>query len=221
MVSERVDSTGTTRDAHLDVTDDDQLEPLPRWARSGALGWLMTLAGIVGFGGSAVLVWERLQLFINPLHRTSCDVNPLVSCGTVMKTEQAALFGFPNPFLGIVGYAMVIAIGVAVLSGARFARWYWLCVWVGVALAGVFLVWLWSQALFVIGVLCIYCMVVWAANIPLFWGLTGALAARGVLPLPEGVRRFLADWAWVLCAVNYVAVIASVLAVFLPQFMAQ
>ncbi|WP_404373727.1 vitamin K epoxide reductase family protein [Kytococcus sedentarius] len=205
-MSERIEETGTSG---------------PGWATDKALGWLLTLTGLVGWGASATLVWERLNLYENPLHRTSCDVNPLVSCGTVMQTPQAELFGFPNPLIGIVGYALVVAFGVALLGGAHFSRWLWACIWVGVALAGVFLIWLWSQALFEIVKLCIYCMVAWAATIPMFLGLTGALVSRGTFGLSDGVRRFAREWTWVTVIVVYVAVTASVLAVFLPKFMAQ
>ncbi len=201
----------------LELTQDHT----PRWATDKALGWLLTLTGLVGWGASATLVWERLNLYENPLHKTSCDVNPLVSCGTVMQTPQAAVFGFPNPLIGIVGFALVVAFGFALLSGARFARWLWVCIWLGVAAAALFLIWLWSQALFEIVKLCIYCMVAWAATIPLFTVLTGALLARGTVGAPAGLRRLAAEWTWVAVIVIYVAVIASVLAVFLPLFMAQ
>ncbi|WP_462418996.1 vitamin K epoxide reductase family protein [Kytococcus sp. Marseille-QA3725] len=196
-------------------------EPAPGWATDRALGWLLTITGLVGWFGSAMLVYERIELYINPLHQTSCDVNPLVSCGSVMQTWQAALFGFPNPLIGIVGYAIVVAIGTALLGGASFARWYWMLVWGGVTLAMAFILWLWSQALFDIGKLCIYCMVAWAGTIPMFVVLTGALLARGILPGSEGLRRFAAGWTWVLTLLFYVAIIASVLAVFVPKFMAQ
>ncbi|MFC0358284.1 MULTISPECIES: vitamin K epoxide reductase family protein [Kytococcus] len=209
-MSERLDA---------EVDDAGVVVTTPRWATDRALGWLLTTTGLVGWVGAAVLVLERVHLYENPLASTSCDINPLVSCGSVMATPQAALFGFPNPLLGIVGYALVVAIGTGLLAGARYARWYWVATWVGVALAGVFLVWLWSQALFDIEKLCIYCMVCWAATIPMFWGLTGALVSRGLLPGSEGVRHFFREWTWVVVVVNYVAVIASVLAVFLPKFM--
>lgn len=36
-----------------------------------------------------------------------------------MKSEQATVFGFPNPMLGLVAYGVVVAIGAGLLAGAR------------------------------------------------------------------------------------------------------
>ena len=147
-----------------------QREPdaVPRMARARPFGLFLVLTGAVAWVASGILVLERIALYKDPDYVTSCDFNPWVSCGTVMKSTQAALLGFPNPFLGIVGFGIVITIGMALLAGARFARWYWVGVQVGVTLAMVFIVWLWSQALYEINALCPYCMVVWAMMIPMF-----------------------------------------------------
>ncbi|MEQ4724193.1 vitamin K epoxide reductase family protein [Nonomuraea sp. B19D2] len=38
----------------------------------------------------------------------SCNINSVVSCGTVGSSWQAHLFGFPNAFLGLVAEPVVI-----------------------------------------------------------------------------------------------------------------
>lgn len=60
-------------------------------------GWgiLALILSIIGFGASATLVMERLAIYADAGHRTSCDINAWLSCGTVMRTPQAELFGFP------------------------------------------------------------------------------------------------------------------------------
>ena len=78
-------------------------ETLPQRRR---LAWLMVVTGAVGFFAAAMLVWERLQIYVDAGHVSSCDLNSLVNCGTVMRTSQAAAFGFPNPLIGIVAYVM-------------------------------------------------------------------------------------------------------------------
>ncbi|MDO5745103.1 MAG: vitamin K epoxide reductase family protein, partial [Micrococcaceae bacterium] len=175
----------------------------------GAISWL----------ASGMLVLERLELYKDPDYVTSCDFNPWVSCGTVMKSTQAALFGFPNPFLGIVGFAVVITIGMALLAGARFARWYWIGLQAGVTLAMVFIVWLWSQALYEINALCLYCMVVWAMVIPMFLYTTARNIAHGVIPASGAVRRFSAEWTWVLNIIMLVATAATIFLRFPGAFL--
>ncbi len=191
---------------------------MPLFARPRNFGLVLLATGLVAWVASAVLVLERLALYGDPGHVTSCDVNPWVSCGRVMGTWQSELFGFPNPLIGIVAFTVVLATAMVVLSGAAPGYWYWIGLQVGVSLGMVFVVWLWSQALFEIYILCLYCMVVWAAMIPLFTLLTVRNLVYGVIPAPRAVVSFAADWAGTLVAIAYVAVAASVFLRFFPAF---
>ena len=181
--------------------------------------WILLVTGIVGWLASAVLVLERLRLYADANYITSCDISPWVSCGTVFQTWQASIFGFPNPLIGIVAFAVVITTAVAMLAGARLKRWYWLGLQAGVTLGMVFVVWLWSQALFDIYVLCIYCMVVWTAMIPMFVFTTVRNMAHGVLPAPAGLVKFASDWAWVIVVLLWVATAASIFFRFINSFL--
>lgn len=141
-------------------------------ASSASLRWLLLAGGAVGFVASFVLLVEKIELLKDPSYVPSCSINPILSCGSIMKTDQAELFGFPNPILGVAGFAVVVTMGVALLAGARFDRWFWLGLQAGVT-AGVVLVhWLIFQSLYRIDALCPYCMVVWVVAIPLFWYTT-------------------------------------------------
>ncbi|WP_413542066.1 vitamin K epoxide reductase family protein [Crystallibacter permensis] len=191
---------------------------LPVFARQRPFGFLLLVTGAIGFIASGILVLERLELYKDSGHATSCDINPWVSCGRVMKTWQSELFGFPNPLIGIAAFAIIITVAMAILAGARFSRWYWLGLQAGVTLGMVFVAWLWGQALFEIYILCLYCMVVWAAMIPMFILLTVRNMARGVIKVPAGLARAASEWAWTLVAVVYVGVAASVVVRFFNAF---
>ncbi|WP_298251664.1 vitamin K epoxide reductase family protein [uncultured Arthrobacter sp.] len=193
-------------------------ESLPVLSRRVPFGVLLVGTGLVGWLAAGILILEKLELFRNPDHVTSCDINPWVSCGRVMETWQSELFGFPNPFIGLVGFGIVITTGVVLLAGARLADWYWLGLQLGVTLGSVFTAWLWSQALFEIYILCLYCMVVWAAMIPLFILTTVRNLVHGVIPAPRALTRWVAAWAGPLIAVSYIFVGASVFFRFLHVF---
>ena len=181
--------------------------------------WILLITGVIGWAASAVLVLERLRVYADANYITSCDINPWVSCGTVFQTWQASIFGFPNPLIGIVAFAVVITTAVAMLAGASFKRWYWLGLQAGVTLGMVFVIWLWSQALFDIYVLCIYCIVVWTAMIPMFVFTTIRNMAHGVLPAPAGLVKFTSEWAWVIVALLWVATAASIFFRFINSFL--
>ena len=136
------------------------------------LGWVLLAAGLVGFAAAFILTVEKFMLLTNPFYTPSCSINAAVSCGPVMTSPQAQLFGFPNPLLGIAGFAVVAATGAALLAGARLAGWYWAGLQVGVSLGLMFVGWLIGQSLFVIGALCPYCMMVWVVTFTVFWYVT-------------------------------------------------
>ncbi|MFJ5860264.1 vitamin K epoxide reductase family protein [Pseudarthrobacter sp. NPDC092439] len=191
---------------------------VPAMTLTRPFGWLLVITGVVGWFASGVLVLEKLEVLKDPGHTTVCDVNPWISCGQVMQTWQSSVFGFPNMFIGIVAFAVVITIGMALLAGATFARWYWIGLQVGVTLGFAFVVWLWSQALYVINILCPFCMVVWAAMIPLFVWVTIRNITAGVIPVPARAARVLGDSGWVVTALLYVAVIATIFFAFIQVF---
>lgn len=125
--------------------------------------------GLIGLLAAFTLAVEKVEILKNPSFEPSCNINPILSCGSVMVTPQAEVFGFPNPFMGILGFAAVTTVGAALLAGATFKRWFWVCLNIGLLLAVIFVHWLMFQTLYRINALCPYCMVVWTVTIPIFW----------------------------------------------------
>ena len=177
------------------------------------LPWLLLVGGLIGTAAAFVLSVERMELLANPAYVPSCSINPVLSCGSVMVTEQAELFGFANSLLGLAGFPVVAATGAALLAGARLADWYWRGLQVGVTAALAFVVWLAFQSLYRIGALCPYCMVVWAVVLPLFWYVTLTNAARGRLGSRLGrspAVRALVGQHGVLLTVGYLLVVGLI-----------
>ena len=176
--------TGTLERPVAVPPDGDTSGPLPR-----TLPWLLLVGGGIGFLAAFVLTVEKIALIADPSYRPSCSINPVLSCGSVMATPQAAAFGFPNSLLGVGGFAVVAATGAALLAGARLRGWYWAGLQAGVLFGAGFVHWLIGQSLYRIGALCPYCMIVWAVTIPIFWYVTlrnlDALGDR----VPAPVRR--------------------------------
>ncbi|WP_329791804.1 vitamin K epoxide reductase family protein [Lentzea sp. DG1S-22] len=136
------------------------------------VAWVLAVGGAVGFVASLVLTIEKIALLKNPFYVPTCSINPVLSCGSIMKTAQAELFGFPNPLLGIAGFAVVTTLGVLLLAGVELPSWVWIGLQVGATAGVAFVHWLIVESLYVIGALCPYCMVVWVVTIPIFWYTT-------------------------------------------------
>ncbi|MER7402565.1 vitamin K epoxide reductase family protein [Streptomyces sp. NPDC000070] len=158
---------------------------------------LLVVTGAAGLLASWIITLDKFKLLEDPDFIPGCSLNPVVSCGNVMESDQAEAFGFPNPMLGLVAYGVVVCVGVSLLAGARFPRWYWLAFDAGCLFGVGFVSWLQFESLYRIDALCLWCALAWAATIPLFWCVTSFAVRRGFLPAPGPVRRFLDEFAWV------------------------
>ncbi|MCF2533295.1 vitamin K epoxide reductase family protein [Yinghuangia soli] len=149
--------------------------------------WVLLAGGLVGLAAAFVLMVEKIRILEDPDYVPSCSINPVLSCGSVMTTGQAEAFGFPNPLIGIAGFAATAAIGALMLTGARLPRRFRLSLLGGTAFGIGFVHWLMFQSLYRIDALCPYCMAVWAVMIPVFWYTALYVLARE--PLPAGAAR--------------------------------
>jgi uncharacterized membrane protein len=192
------------------------VEPAEPFARAGvsvrpASAWWVLIAGVIGFVAAATLTIEKIEMLKNPAYVPTCSINPVLSCGSVMVTHQASVFGFPNPLMGIAGFVVAIVTGVLAVTKVRLPHWYWVGLMIGTALGVVFVHWLIYQTLYVIGALCPYCMVVWSVTIPLFV-VVASIALRALAG--NSVARVLYTWRWSIVALWFTAVILMILVRF-------
>ncbi len=128
----------------------------------------MLFFAIAGLISALVLSVEKLHLLENPNAVLSCSINLILNCATVMQTPQSSVFGFPNSYIGLMGYPIVMTVAIAGLSGVRFPRKFLLFAQVGYASGLIFAYWLFFQSVFVIQVLCPWCLVVTLATTIIF-----------------------------------------------------
>ena len=157
-----------------------------------ALPFVLLVGGIIGVLCAGILTYDKIELLQHPGSATSCDLNPIIACGPVINKPQAAAFGFPNPFLGLVGFAVVATIGAAMLAGAAFRRWFWLGLQVGVTFGILFVTWLQYESIYHIGALCPFCMITWAVMIPMFWYTTLYNLHEGHIQTPARLKSTVA-----------------------------
>lgn len=152
------------------------------------LGWVLTIGGLLGGVAAFVLIVEKVTLLRNPGYLPSCSINPILSCGSVMTTPQAEVFGFPNPLIGVATFPVVVTTGLLVLASVQLPRWWWLGLQAGTLFGVGFVHWLFFQSVYRIGALCPYCMLVWVAAIVVFCYTTLYALHCGHLPIPARWR---------------------------------
>ena len=124
----------------------------------------MLVGGVIGFVASFLLTIDKIKLLKDSQFVPSCNISETLNCKSVMLSEQAEVFGFPNSIIGIAAFAIFIAVGIAVLGGVTFPSWFWQIALGGTVLATIFSHWLAFQTTFEIGALCPYCMVAWVGT---------------------------------------------------------
>ena len=176
--------------------------------------WLVLIAGVIGLVASMTLTMEKIEILLNPSYVPSCNINPVVSCGSVMVTPQASVLGFPNPLLGLLGFTVVVVTGVLAIAKVLLPQWYWYGLTVGILVGAVFVHWLIFQSLYRIGALCPYCMVVWVVTISLLV-VVASIAFRPALQRRQsGAARVLYQWRWSIATLWFTAVFLLIMVRF-------
>jgi uncharacterized membrane protein len=147
------------------------------------LSIMLIVGGVIGLISSFVLTWDKMEFLKNPQFHPNCNLNPVISCGNVMTSNQGSAFGFPNPWIGLAAFSVLVTIGVAILAGAKFKRWFWLGLEAGIIAGLVFAFWLLFESVYNINALCPYCLAVDIVVVTLFWYTTLYLVEQKFIPL--------------------------------------
>ena len=128
--------------------------------------WItLLIAAFFALGAAFVLSMEKIHLMQEPDAVLSCSFNIILNCAGVMDTWQASVFwGIPNMYIGLMAFPVIVTVAVAALwGGARFNRSFMLAMNVGVLLGTVFAYWLFFSSVYVIEILCPWCLIVTTA----------------------------------------------------------
>lgn len=191
------------------------MQLLDKFYKKQGLAWLFILGSIIAVYYSGLITLEKIELIKNVDHTPPCSIDAVISCGSVMVSPQASVFfGIPNPLFGIFGFALTGTIGAAILAGAKFKKWFWLALQVGMLLAVSFVYWLFHEAVYEIYALCLYCIYVWTVTIPMFLYLTIYNIREGHIKLKPTLSTFIQEWHFGILAVMYSIIIIAILVQF-------
>lgn len=163
-------------------------QPQSHTRPTGLAIWLV-IAGVIGWWAAFRLTVEKFAEYENPGTKAGCDFSVLVQCTANLDSPQGSAFGFANPIIGLTCWVAPIVVGMAILSHAKFAKWFWWLFWLGHVFAISFVGWLIYQSIFNLNTLCPWCLVTWSVTIPSFLAVTVHLLRSGVCPLPTAGRR--------------------------------
>lgn len=157
------------------------------------LPYVLVFCAALGLLASFVLTYDKIQVLKNPLYDPPCNINPVLSCGSVMKTEQASLLGVPNTIFGIMGFTALITFGVLILASTGIKKWVWQVAQVAATTGVLFMHYLFFQGVFRINAICPWCFVTWMVTIPIFVYVTAFNLQENNLPVPKRLHK-IATW---------------------------
>lgn len=201
----------THGDPHDESTAEAAVPAGPRGLSSRTYGTLLVVLGAIGFGGAFWLSYEKIESFLDPGRVASCTINIFLSCSVAMESWQGSLLGFPNPFIGLAAFPVVVTTGVVLLAGARLPRWYHLCLLAGTVLGQLLIFFLMWTSFYVLVKLCPACMVVWTIMWPLLWFQVVHAVQEGHLRVGEGLRRAVVRNRGLVLIIGYVVAIGWLL----------
>jgi uncharacterized membrane protein len=180
--------------------------------RPRGLGISLIVGGLLGLLAAAALIVEKIESLAHPGVQLACNFSVLVGCSASLNSEQGSLVGIPNPVLGLMFWSAIVTIGVVIVA-VELPRWMWLALALGMTGAMALVVWFIIQSIYVIGVLCPWCMLTWVVTIPLFLLVVSHVLRSGALPVPPRVRTAAAEaFRWVFIIALTIVLLVAVLA---------
>lgn len=175
----------------------------------------MLISSTLSLIASLVLSIDALKLAAEPSGPLSCNINSVLSCGTVAKSWQSQLLGFPNSFIGLMTEPVVITVAIAGIGMVAFPRWFMRVAHVVYGLGLVFALWLLSQSFFVINALCPWCLLVTASTITVFSTISRIVLLENTWNFSperhEKITSFLEKgWGRVIYTMSYVVIIMAI-----------
>lgn len=170
------------------------------------LNYIFLIAGIVGLLASFVLTYDKIQYLKNPSYVPSCNINPIISCGSVMKTEQADLLGLPNTVFGIAGFSALLFLGLMLASGSKLHKNLWRLVNAATLVGFSFFIYLFFEGVYRINAICPYCFAVWLVMPPVLLYTTLYNLEAGNIKLGAGgkTKDFLVRYHWEILTSWYI-----------------
>lgn len=154
--------------------------------------WIFTsmlIGAMLSLLAAFVLSIDAIELAKNSHAVLSCNVNAIISCGTVNSHPSAFIFGFPNSFLGLVTEPIVITVAIAGLAGIRFPKAFMFAAQIGYTLGLGFALFLFYMSFAVIGALCPWCMLVTATTLFVWFAITRFNIRENNLYLPRSLEH--------------------------------
>jgi uncharacterized membrane protein len=120
--------------------------------------YILLLFSITGFWAAFTISFEKFMILTNPLYTPGCSINIWIDCGKVMNSQYATMFGFPNSWLGLIGWPMAWLTVLYLLTHKQLSKVFMLIAML-ITIPAVIISYIWTYlAFFEIGAVCPWCI---------------------------------------------------------------
>ncbi len=137
---------------------------------------------------------DKLHLLQDPEAKLACSINTVLNCASVMKTPQADLFGFPNSYLGMIGFPVFLFFGLSSLMGARYNKLILRVLFLGISVALIFAFWLFYESMYMIEILCPWCMLTTTSTAFIFASLLHISLRENIFNFSKHTYKKVGHW---------------------------
>jgi uncharacterized membrane protein/protein-disulfide isomerase len=151
---------------------------------SRTLAWIALVSALVGLGASGTAAYVHYQHIADPSYVSFCDVNANVSCTQVYASRYGTFAGVSVAVFGVIWFALAGLFAMAGLRGPAVIRESapaYLFAWSTIGLAVV--LYLGYASLVILGLVCVLCVITYAAVIALFL-ISGAATSIPMTTVP-------------------------------------
>ncbi|MBP3223572.1 MAG: hypothetical protein J6M18_06580 [Actinomycetaceae bacterium] len=208
-----------------EMTDRQARKPREHEKKGGAsieYSLVLLVCSIFALFASAQLLLEERKLLLDPRSSLACDINPIIGCSTFLSDSYSAvLWNIPNALWGVMFFSGLIALSLALLSGARFHHFLWRLINVGMVGALTYVVWFQYISFFVKHGMCPYCLLVWFSTLPIIihtW-IRSYQAQRIIVPHHDAAVRILVKYRWLIVALVYAVLLICILVIFWDKWL--
>jgi len=156
---------------------------------SRTVALIALVCALVGLGASGTAAYVHYQHIANPGYTSFCDINASVSCTQVYASQYGTFAGVSVAVFGVIWFAFATLLVLAAIFGSAAVRESAPAYLFGASTIGLAVVlYLGYASLFILGLVCILCVVTYAAVIALFL-ISGAVTSVPMMSVPRRALR--------------------------------
>jgi len=186
------------------------------------IGKILVVTSIIGLIAAFVLLRDTLEVALNPNFTPICNINPILSCTSVMAAPESKILGIPSAAFGIAGYSALLAFAALLVVGVKVPRRVWLAGFIAATIGLAFVVHLYITSIFTLGTICLWCLTTWVVTIATFWAILTHCLRQGYFMIKGwhapswlcALGKFWVNNAGLVLAIWYALLIFSILIKF-------